>query len=56
MNENAEEGMGRFWLAAAKCNYKEINQKLKEQFMQGLSYNEMLAEIIQELSKTGENK
>ena len=40
--------MGRPRLAAVECNYKEVDKQLKEQFMHGLSDNDMLAEIIGE--------
>ena len=43
INKNAEEWMGRHWLAAVECNYKEIDRALKEQFIHSLNNNEMLA-------------
>ena len=55
MNENTEEWMGRHRLAIIECNYKEIDRKLKEQFIHGLNDNDMLAEIIRELSKAEES-
>ena len=56
MNENAEEWMGGLQLAAVECNYKEIDRQVNEQFIHGLNYNEMLAEIIREVPKTEENE
>ena len=38
-----------------KCNYKEIDRQLKEQFINGLNNMEMLVEIIRELTKCEEN-
>ena len=48
--------MGRVWLAAVKCHYKEIARQLKEHFIIRLNDNEMLKEIIRELIKTKESK
>ena len=47
--------MGRQGTAAVECNYKEIDRQLKEQFKHGLNDEEMLAEIIRELTKCEEN-
>ena len=44
--ENAEEWMGRFWLLAIECHYKELDGQLKEQFIHGLNDTDMLGEII----------
>ena len=38
-----------------ECKYKEVDRQLKEQFIQDLNDNEMLAEIIRELTKCKEN-
>ena len=46
--------MCRLRLAAVECNYKALDRQLKEQFIQGLNDNNMLAEIIRELTKTKE--
>ena len=54
--ENAEEWMGRLWLLAIECNYKELDKQLKEQFVHGLKDSEMLGEIIKELTKICKNK
>ena len=54
-NENVEEWMGRLMTAAVKCKYKEVDRQLKEQFIHGLNDNEMLAEVIRELTKYGED-
>ena len=43
--KSAEEWMGRLWVAAAECNYRE----LKEQFIHGLNDKSMLHEVIREL-------
>ena len=43
--ENAEEWMGRLQLLTIKCNYKELNRQLKEQFTHGLIDTDMLGEI-----------
>ena len=43
--------MGRLWLLAIECNYKEIYRQLKEQFIHGLNNTEMLGEIIKNLQK-----
>ena len=48
--ENAEEWMGRLQVAAAECNYKEIDWQLKEQFIHGLNNKTMLDEVIRELT------
>ena len=44
--ESAEEWMGRLHVAVAECNYKEIHQQLKEQFIHGLNDRTMLEEVI----------
>ena len=42
--------MGRLCMAAAECNYKEIDCQLKEQFIHGLNSKTMLDEVIRELT------
>ena len=44
--------MGMFRIVVAECNYKETERQLKEQFIciHGLNDNEMLTEIIHELT------
>ena len=37
------------------CKYKGVDRKLKEPFIHGLNDDEMLAEIIKELTKCKEN-
>ena len=44
--ENVEEWMDRLRLAVAECIYREVDRQFKEQFLHGLSDNEMLTEII----------
>ena len=34
--ESAEEWMGRLHVAAVECNYRKVDQELKEQFIHGL--------------------
>ena len=55
MNPFTEEWMGRLRLAAIGCNYREVDRQLKEQFLHGLNDNDMLAEIIRELTKAEES-
>ena len=50
-----EEWIGRLRTAAVKCNYQEIDRQLNEQFIHILNDNEILAEIIKELTKCDEN-
>ena len=47
--ESTEEWMGRLRIAAAECNYKEIDRQLKEQFIHGLNDKAMLDEVVREL-------
>ena len=47
--------MDRSRTVVVKCSYKEIYRQLKEQFIHGLNDEEVLAEIIRELTKCGEN-
>ena len=54
-NESAEEWVGRLRMAVVECNYKEIDRQLKEQFIHGLNDEEMLVEIIRELTNCKEN-
>ena len=42
--------MGRLHVAAAGCNYREVDQQLKEQFIHGLNDKVMLDELIRELT------
>ena len=55
-NENEEEWMASLRIAAAECSYKEIDRKLKEQYIHGLNDHNMVIEIIKELTKTEENE
>ena len=48
--ERAEEWMGRLHVAAAECNYRQVDQQLKEQFIHGLNEKIMLDEVIRELT------
>ena len=48
--KGAEEWMGRLWEAAAECNYREIDQQLKEQYIHRLNDKVMLDEVIRELT------
>ena len=50
-----EEWMGRLRTVAVKCNYPEIERQLKGQFIHELNDEEMLAEIIRELTKCDDN-
>ena len=43
--------MGRLRVAAAECNYKELDCQLKEQFIHGLNDKAMLDEVIRELTQ-----
>ena len=49
-NESADEWMGRLCVAAAECNYRELDRQLKEKFIHGLNDKCMLDEIIRELT------
>ena len=53
--ENAKEWIGRLRLAAVECNYKDVDRQLKEQFVHRINDNDMLAEIIRELTKAEES-
>ena len=50
--ENAEEWMGRCGLAAVEGNYVEIVRQSGEQFIHRLNDNDMMVEIIKELTTT----
>ena len=54
MNENAEELNVRIILVALECNYKDIDRQLKKQFIHRLNDNDMLADIMKELTKAEE--
>ena len=49
-NENVEEWMGYLRFKANECSYKEKDRRLKEQFINGVSDKEMMAEITSEFS------
>ena len=44
--------MGRLCVAAVRCNYREVDRQLKEQFIHGVNDKCMLEEIIKELTTT----
>ena len=48
--ESIDEWMGRLCVAAAECNYREIDRQIKEQFIHGLNDKVMLDEVIRELT------
>ena len=45
-----QEWVGRLHINAAECNYKEHDRKLKEQFNYGIDDEEIMQEIIKELT------
>ena len=47
--------MGRLRLAVVECNYREVDRQLNEQFVHRLNDNDMLTEIIRELTKAEES-
>ena len=47
--------MSKLRLAVVECNYREVDRQVKEQFVHGLNNNDMLTEIIRELSKAKES-
>ena len=53
--ENAKEWMGRLRVAAAECNYKELDHQQKVPFIHGLNNKMMLDEVIRELTTKGSN-
>ena len=54
--KSAEEWMGRLCMAVAKCNYREVDCQLKEQFIHGLNDKVMLEEVIRELMAKNNNE
>ena len=54
--KSAEEWMGRLHVAVAECNYREVDQQLKEQFIHGLNDKIMLDEVIRELTAKSNNE
>ena len=48
--KSADEWMGRLHVAATKCNYRELDRQLREQFIHGHNDKVMLDEIIRELT------
>ena len=53
--ESAGEWMGRLCEAVVECNYREIDQQLKEEFIHGLNDKIMLDEVIRELTTKRNN-
>ena len=53
--ENTEEWMGMLRLAVVECTYREVGKQLKKQFIHGLNDNDMLTEIIREVTKAEES-
>ena len=54
--ESIDEWMRRLHVAAAECNYREIDRQLKEQFIHGLNDKVMLDEVIRELTAKSNNE
>ena len=54
-NESVEKWMGRLRTTMVECKYKEVESQFKEQFIHGLNNDEMLIEIIRQLTKCEEN-
>ena len=50
-NESVGKWIGRLRIADIECNYKEVDRKLKEQFIHRVNDSKMLVEIIRELTK-----
>ena len=48
--------MGRLRIVVAKCNYKEIDRQLKEQFIHRLNDKAMLDEVVRELTAKNGSK
>ena len=48
--ENAEEWMGHLSIEESECDYKEKVRKLKELFINGMNDDDMMTEIIRELT------
>ena len=48
--ENAEEWTGRLIITVSECCYKELDRQLKEQCIHTLNDNDVLPEIIHELT------
>ena len=42
--------MGHLRIKSIECSYKEKDWKLKEQFINGINDNDMVTEIIRELT------
>ena len=42
--------MGRLYIKAAECSYKEHDRLLKEQYINGINNEEVMKEIIKELT------
>ena len=48
--------MGRSCVAVVECNYREVDQQLKEQFIHGLNDKIMLDKVIRELTAKSNNE
>ena len=48
--------MGRLRIAIAECNYKEIDRQIKEKFIHGQNVDDMIIEIIKQVTKLEENE
>ena len=49
-DENAEEWMGHLIIKVNEFGYKEKDRRFKEQFIDGIGDNDMMTEIIRELT------
>ena len=54
--KSADEWIGRLHVVATKCNYRELDRQLREQFIHGLNEKVMLDEIIRELTTKNNDK
>ena len=49
-NESAQEWIGRLWMKAPECDFKEYNRLQGEQFIYGLDSDGMISKILGEVS------
>ena len=49
-NKSAQEWMGRLHIKAAEWNYKKHDRLIKDQFINGMNDEEIMQEIIKELT------
>ena len=53
--QNAKEWMGHLRIKTNKCGYQQEDRRLKEQFINGIKHEDVMAEIMRDLTTIKKN-